>query len=103
MAAPLHPIVTLYTRPGCHLCDDAREILDALLAERVAAGSPAVDIVEVDIESDPALFRRHLETIPVLAVGAAELPLAMRPGAIRAFLAERLAPGGTAPSGTHAG
>ena len=90
MAAPLRPLVTLYTRPGCHLCDDARDILGVVLAERAAAGAPAVDVDEVDIESDPALFRRHLETIPVLAVGGAELPLAMRPGAIRAFLAERL-------------
>ncbi len=96
MAAPLPPVVTLYTRPGCHLCDDAREILRDVVAERAAAGADPVDVREVDIESDEALFRRHLETIPVLAVGEAELPLAMRPGAIRRFLDEHL-------DGTRAG
>ncbi len=50
--------ITLYGRPGCHLCDDAREAL-----ERV--GEP---FEEVDIESDEELFKRYLERIPVVTV-----------------------------------
>ena len=52
--------VTLYTRPGCHLCDDARA---ALL--RVRAHHPFM-LAEIDIESDDALHRAYLERIPVI-------------------------------------
>ena len=54
--------VTLYGRDGCHLCDDARAVL-----ERV--GEP---FDEVDIETDDALHRRLLERIPVVAVDGHE-------------------------------
>ena len=59
--------VTLYTRPGCHLCDDARA---ALLRVRTAA---PFDLVEIDIEGDDALHRAYLERIPVVAVDGEEL------------------------------
>jgi glutaredoxin len=55
--------LTLYGRPGCHLCDDARVVL-----QRV--GEP---FDEVDIESDDDLLRRYLERIPVLALDGDEL------------------------------
>lgn len=54
--------LVLYTRPGCHLCDDARAIL-----ERV--GEP---FDEIDIESDDALHTAYLERIPVVTVDGAE-------------------------------
>ncbi|HEX8204632.1 MAG TPA: glutaredoxin family protein [Solirubrobacteraceae bacterium] len=54
--------ITLYGRPDCHLCDEARQVL-----ERV--GEP---FDEVDIESDDELFKRYLERIPVVAVDGAE-------------------------------
>jgi glutaredoxin len=59
--------VTLYSRPGCHLCDDAREAL-----ERVHARAPFT-LREVDIESDDALHARYLERIPVIALDGEEL------------------------------
>jgi glutaredoxin len=59
--------VTLYGRPGCHLCDDAREAL-----ERVRRRT-AFRLVECDIESDDALLRRYLERIPVIALDGREL------------------------------
>ena len=58
--------VTLYGRPGCHLCDDARAVL-----ERVRATHP-FRLEEVDIEADDALFKRYLERIPVVAVDGEE-------------------------------
>jgi glutaredoxin len=61
------PDVTLYSRPGCHLCDDARAAL-----ERVRARVPFA-LVEVDIEADDDLHRRYLERIPVVAVEGREL------------------------------
>jgi glutaredoxin len=55
--------LTFYTRPGCHLCDEARLVL-----ERV--GHP---FEEVDIDSDDSLLRRYLERIPVVALDGDEL------------------------------
>ncbi len=54
--------VTLYGRDGCHLCDDARAVLDRV-------GEP-YDLV--DIEGDDELFKRYLERIPVIAVDGEE-------------------------------
>jgi len=56
-------VVTLYTRPGCHLCDEAR---DAILALRDEL--PPFDLAEVNIEQDDGLLARYLERIPVVAV-----------------------------------
>jgi glutaredoxin len=61
------PTLTLYSRPGCHLCDDARVAL-----ERVRARTP-FELREVDIESDDSLLSRYLERIPVVALGEEEL------------------------------
>ena len=55
------PLVRLYARPDCHLCDEARE---ELLAMR--ANGAAFRLEEVDIESDETLLRRMLERIPVV-------------------------------------
>ena len=60
--------VVLYTRPGCCLCDDAR---DALL--RVASGHPGAFVLrELDIESSAELHRRYLERIPVVTIDGEE-------------------------------
>jgi glutaredoxin len=59
--------VTLYSRDGCHLCDDARAAL-----ERVRAETP-FRLVEIDIESDDALHREYLERIPVVELDGEEL------------------------------
>ena len=56
-------VVTLYTRPGCHLCDEAREAILGLRAEL-----PPFELGEVDIEQDNGLLARYLERIPVVAV-----------------------------------
>ena len=55
--------LVLYGRPGCHLCDDARTVL-----ERIGA-----TFEEVDIEGDDALHRAYLERIPVVALDGEEL------------------------------
>ena len=59
--------VTLYSRPGCHLCDDARAVV-----ERVRADTPFA-LHERDIEADDDLLRRYLERIPVVAVDGVEI------------------------------
>ena len=55
------PLVRLYARPDCHLCDEAREELLA-----IRAGGADFRLEEVDIESDDRLMRRLLERIPVV-------------------------------------
>jgi glutaredoxin len=55
--------LVLYGRAGCHLCDDARTVL-----QRV--GEP---FDEVDIDADDALHAAYLERIPVVAVDGEEL------------------------------
>jgi glutaredoxin len=61
------PTLTLYSRPGCHLCDDARAAL-----ERVRARA-TFSLHEVNIETDEELHRRYLERIPVVTLGDEEL------------------------------
>jgi glutaredoxin len=67
--------VTLFSRPGCHLCDEAERIL-----RRLGAGSRfTLDVV--DIESDDDLLRRYMLEIPVVAVDGAEVARApLSPG-----------------------
>ena len=60
-------VVTLYGRPGCHLCDDAREAI-----ERVRAGF-AFELVERDITQDDELHRAYLVRIPVVCLDGEEL------------------------------
>jgi glutaredoxin len=55
--------VTLYGRPGCHLCDEARAGL-----ERLRGDGLEFTFREIDIESDPGLHRRLLELIPVVEI-----------------------------------
>ena len=57
------PLVLLYGRQGCHLCEEALAGLVALHADGVA-----FELVEVDIESDDRLHRELLELIPVIEV-----------------------------------
>ena len=61
-ARPPEPRVTLIGRPGCHLCDDARAVI-----ERVAADL-GVGWTEVSVLDDPGLLEAYAEEIPVTLV-----------------------------------
>ena len=61
------PRVTLYGKPGCHLCDDAREVVARLREQR------EFELEEVDVSADPRLHREYGERIPVLEVDGEEL------------------------------
>jgi len=58
--------VVLYGRPGCCLCDEAREVL-----LRVRADHPFA-FAERDIDQDEALLRTYLERIPVVTIDGVE-------------------------------
>lgn len=89
MAAPL-PDLILYSRPGCHLCDEAREAIEAVLADRRTRGLPVPAVVEIDIESDPELHRRFLERIPVVELAASRIELIVTVGKLRRVFADVL-------------
>jgi thiol-disulfide isomerase/thioredoxin len=81
--APLQ--LELYTRPGCHLCDDLRAI-----CERLGEEFP-LRLTEVNIDSDPALRARYDLEIPVLWIdGRKAVKYRATEGALRRILQRRL-------------
>ncbi len=60
-------VVTLYSKPDCHLCADARAALERLRPEL------GFSISELDITADEALHRAYFERIPVVALEGEEL------------------------------
>jgi glutaredoxin len=58
----MKPLVTLYTRKGCCLCDEAKQVLAQ------ARGRAAFDYEEFDIDADPDLVRRYNDEVPVIAI-----------------------------------
>jgi thiol-disulfide isomerase/thioredoxin len=57
-------VLTLYSRPGCHLCDEMKAVVERVIG--AAAVRAAVE--EIDISTDPALEARYGLEIPVLLV-----------------------------------
>jgi glutaredoxin len=81
-AHPHH--VLLYSRPGCHLCDEALELL-----HRIGRRYP-LEVEEVDIRSDPILLRRYDISIPVVVIdGRIELAAPITEAALREIFARR--------------
>jgi glutaredoxin len=59
---PGTPQVTLYTRKGCCLCDDAKRVLESV------RGRAVFELHEVDIDTDPGLRSRYNDEVPVIAI-----------------------------------
>ncbi len=57
--------LTLIGKPGCHLCDDARVVVNEVVAE---LASPQLLVEERSIEDDRELFDEYWEQIPVLLI-----------------------------------
>jgi glutaredoxin len=60
------PRVTLYSRPGCHLCDDARAVVEEVCTEL------GESYVEISVDDDPDLRRRYGDEVPVTLVDGAQ-------------------------------
>jgi glutaredoxin len=58
--------VTLYTRPGCHLCDEAKQAMRAALCEE------QYTLREINIDLDPDIARRYGWDIPVILINGVE-------------------------------
>jgi glutaredoxin len=61
-----HPAVTLYTRKGCCLCDDAKRVLEA------AHRRVVFQLEEIDIDTDPGLQKLYNDEVPVIAINGAK-------------------------------
>jgi glutaredoxin len=59
-------VVTLYGKPGCCLCDEAKEAIQTVRLDR------DFDLQEVDVSLDPALHNRYGERIPVVEIDGEE-------------------------------
>ena len=58
--------VIIYSRPGCHLCDEAKQAIEA------AECPGEYTLEEINIESDPALLSRYQYDIPVITINDVE-------------------------------
>ena len=78
------PRVTLYGKPGCHLCEEARAAVADVRSE------VPFDLREVDVSLDPGLQHDYGERIPVLAIDGEEvLELGVEREALVSLLRER--------------
>lgn len=64
--APRKAHVVIYSRPGCHLCDEAKQGMEA------AKCPDEYTLEEINIESDPDLLKRYEYDIPVITINGVE-------------------------------
>ena len=65
MTRPIEPkptLVTFYTKAGCHLCEEARDMLEDI------AALTQFELTEIDIRSNPAIFEKYRYRIPVIII-----------------------------------
>ena len=59
---PTQPQVTYYTKAGCHLCEEARDMLDDIAAQT------NYELTEIDIRNNPEIFEQYRYRIPVIII-----------------------------------
>ena len=73
--------VTLYTRPGCHLCEEMKQVISS------SGCAGLYELEELDIQGDPELFARYQFEIPVLFINGVEtFRHRVRPDEFRAYV-----------------
>jgi glutaredoxin len=63
---PAIPKITLYTRKGCCLCEDAKRVLDS------ARKQARFELDEVDIDGDAGLTRLYNDEVPVITINGSK-------------------------------
>jgi glutaredoxin len=62
-------VITLIGKPGCHLCDTARDTIAAVVGQlEPEVSAPAISVEELSILDDPALLDRYVDEIPVVLI-----------------------------------
>ena len=64
MSAKAHVIV--YSKPGCHLCEEAKEAIAA------SGCGDKFELTEINIETDPRLLERYQYDIPVISINGVD-------------------------------
>lgn len=64
--APKPPRVTFYTKAGCHLCEEARDMLEDI------AAVTQFEMTEIDIRNNPTIFEKYRYRIPVIIINDEE-------------------------------
>lgn len=64
MSSTVH--VTIYSKPGCHLCDEAKEAIQS------AGCGDQFTLTEINIETDPELMAKYRYDIPVIAINGVD-------------------------------
>ena len=61
--------ITLIGKPGCHLCDAARETISTVVGQLASeASAPGITVGELSIFDDPVLLDRYADEIPVVLI-----------------------------------
>jgi glutaredoxin len=63
---PKPTLVTFYTKAGCHLCEEARDMLEDI------AALTNYELIEIDIRGNPAIFEKYRYRIPVIIINNEE-------------------------------
>jgi glutaredoxin len=63
---PKPTLVTFYTKAGCHLCEDARDMLEDIAALTL------FELTEIDIRNNPSIFEKYRYRIPVIVINNEE-------------------------------
>jgi glutaredoxin len=65
--------LTLFTKPGCHLCEEAKTVVDSVVDKFKSEHSSEnpIELTEVNILEDQALLEKYGEEIPVLQINGA--------------------------------
>ena len=90
--APADRYVLFYTRRGCHLCEEAWEIV------RAAQKKYGFTVEKIDVDADAALTKEHGECVPVVAIDG---KVRFR-GRVNAVLLERMLREGRGERGASA-
>ena len=78
MGTPI--MIDLYTKPGCHLCEDVEEVLDALAERHPLA------VQRIDITRDAEIYSRYWSKIPVVEIGSITLQAPIDPRRLQAVV-----------------
>lgn len=83
-------VLTLIGKPGCHLCDVARDVVTSVVAElAVVPSAPSISVEEISIYDDPQLLHKYVDEIPVLLLnGRVHTIWRVDPGRLRTALLE---------------
>jgi glutaredoxin len=60
--------LTLFTKPGCHLCEEAKTVVDSVIQGFSSSNDAEIFMTEVNILDDPQLIEKYAEEIPVLQI-----------------------------------